>query len=804
MFIAHIRKEDGKKQLLKDHLKESAILSGNWGRKIGLEKTCYLAGLLHDLGKYSDAFQIYLKQAVAAPTSVVRGSVDHSTAGGKLLFDICHKDSHDPFSLILAELVGNAIISHHSSRGLQDFFVPEGEAKSDYLDRVQEKEVEEYDIIKNRFFEEVLPESEFKLKINQAKEELKRLYQTDGKITITSNTTFFILKFVYSSLLDADRTNTMLFEEKREHELVINKELLKAYNQRLEEKVSLFTADTPINQLRGQMSEQCKKFSERDTGIYTLSIPTGGGKTLASLRFGLNHAIKHSKERIIYVVPFTTIIEQNATIVREILQDEVNILEHHSNVFKETEIFEHTAEQEEAERKQALLKDNWEAPIIFTTMVQFLNTIYSKGTRNPRRFHNLTNAVIIFDETQGVPTNCTYLFNETLNFLKEYGDTTSVLCTATQPSLEYVRKELKKDEDGEMIANLSEVERHFKRVDVIDKTKLESWSVEALADFSQDILEEKDSLLVILNTKSAVRRLYQYIKEKCVTDVKLYHLSTSMCAAHRKKLLDEIKEKLENKERILCITTQLIEAGVDISFQSVIRAVAGLDSIAQAAGRCNRNGEEKKQSVYLVNLSEELEKLDKLPEIAQGKEITMQLLREYRERGENSADLLSYATQKNYFQRYYKQFEHTLGYPVKGNSLILFDLLGNNENAVLHFKRSYGFVPTLAFKSSPKTIGKYFKVIDSPTRTVLVPYKEGKELIADLNGELRPEEYAPNLKKSQQYTVNLFRYELDELQKNGAIYPLLNGDIYALEESAYSNEFGVDLSVLAESTTLII
>ncbi|WP_317914421.1 CRISPR-associated helicase Cas3' [Carnobacterium maltaromaticum] len=803
MFIAHIRKEDGEKQLLKDHLEESANLSGKFGKKIGLEKTCYLAGLIHDLGKYSDAFQEYLIKAVADPTSVTKGSIDHSTVGGKLLYDICHIESQDSVSLIFAELVGNAIISHHSSRGLQDFITPVGEAKSDYLERVVKKEIEEYDTIKKRFFKEVLSENQFLAEINLAKDELKALFFSREKVQ--SDKMFFFLKFVYSCLIDADRTNTMLFEENRNYQASNNDELLGVYSQRLEEKIHSFKSDTPINHLRGQMSDRCKDFAQKKTGIYTLSIPTGGGKTLASLRFGLNHAIKHGKERVIYVVPFTTIIEQNAATVREILQDEENILEHHSNVFKEQEKeVENTSEQEEIEHKQALLKDNWEAPVIFTTMVQFLNTIYSKGTRNPRRFHNLTDAVIIFDETQGVPTNCTYLFNECLNFLKIYGTTTSVLCTATQPSLEHVGVKLLKDKDGEMITDLIDVENGFKRVEIMDKTKAETWSLETLANFGQEILKEKTSLLIILNTKSAVRKLYQYFAEKPLMDVTLYHLSTSMCGMHRKKLLDEIRMKLENQERILCITTQLIEAGVDISFQSVIRSVAGLDSIAQAAGRCNRNGEEEQQTVYLVNLSTELEKLDKLPEIAQGKEITMQLLREYRESEITKGDLLSHTSQKIYFDRYYQQFESSLGYPVKGESIKLFDLLGKNKNAVLHFKRTHGSVPLLAFKSSPKTIGKYFQVINSPTTSVLVPYESGKELVADLNGELKPEDYAPLLKKAQQYTVNLFRYELDELQKNGAIYPLLNGDILALEEKAYSIEFGVDLSVLAESEALIL
>ena len=804
MYVAHVRKSDEEKQLLKNHLVECAELSADWGEKIGLRKTSYLAGLLHDLGKFSSKFQEYLKKAVDDPKSVTRGSVDHSTAGGKLLFDYCHKNSRDPFSYILAELVGNAIISHHSSRGLQDFFTAEGEATSDYLRRVAEIEVVDYEQIKSRFFQEVISEEQFQRLLLEATQEVKGLYQPDGKSRVKQNDTFFLLKFIYSCLLDADRTNTMLFEENKQFKQHENDALLQSYSRSLEEYISTFTADTPINQLRSQMSEQCKVFAERKSGIYTLSIPTGGGKTLASLRFALNHAIKHGKERIIYVVPFTTIIEQNAATIREILKDEINILEHHSNVFtdqeetKERQSEESEAEKEALEQKQALMKDNWESPIIFTTMVQFLNTIYSRGTRNPRRFHNLMNAVIIFDEAQGVPTNCTHLFNESLNFLKNYGTTTSVLCTATQPSLENVGRALAKESDGEMVSNLSEVESKFKRVEVIDQTTDEAWTLEKLGAFSQEVLVEKDNLLIILNTKKAVRSLYQYLENQQLDTIELYHLSTSMCAKHRKNLLDELREKLKSRDaKLICITTQLIEAGVDISFQSVIRSVAGLDSVAQAAGRCNRHGETRQQPVYLVNLSVDLENLTHLPEIKQGQEITLAILKEKSEVAQK--ELLSHSVQKCYFDQYYARFKNELNYPVKKTSLNLFSLLGEGTNALEHYKRTHGSAPVLAFRSSPKTVGKYFQVIDSPTTSVLVPYEKGNELIADLNGELRPEEYSPILKKAQQYIVNVFQHELMELQKNGGIYPLLNGDILALTSNAYDLKFGIDIDAEAAS-----
>lgn len=796
MYIAHSRKESNEVQLLKDHLVQTAELSGNFGKKLHLEKTCYLAGLLHDLGKYSDEFQDYLRKAISGCKSAVRGSVDHSTAGEKLLYDCYHLTPSDPFAVLLAELVGNAIVSHHSGKGLKDFLSPD-HAESNYLQRVKKQfkadEMTNFSVIKHRFFEEVLSVTAFEGIVEQAKAELEALYIKGGKSVLSPNSPFYLLKFIYSCLLDADRTNTMHFELNMDDYPVDTHQILGRFHRQLEEKMASFTSNTPINQLRGQLSSQCKGFAERETGIYTLSIPTGGGKTLASLRFALSHALKHQKDRIIYVIPYTSIIEQNSTVVRQKLSDERHILEHHSNVTDEKKVVENSFEEEEIERVQALYKDNWEAPIIFTTMVQFLDTIYSRGTRNPRRFHNLINAVLIFDEAQSVPIKCTYLFNEVLNFLRQHGNTTSVLCTATQPALEYVGRSLKKTENGEMITQLSEIEEQFRRVELIDKTKQEAWKLAELVEFARHIITEKTSLLIILNTKTAVRKFYQLMAEQ-TADFTLYHLSTSMCAAHRKVLLTEIRDNLKKSKRVLCVTTALIEAGVDISFQSVIRSAAGLASIAQAAGRCNRHGEEKTQPVYVVNLTPQVEKLDKLPEIQKGQEITLSLLREYRELQRPISMLLTHQGQREYFKRYYQTFESQLSFPVAKKNFALHDLVGLNKAAAANYTRTNGSPVKLALKCSPETIAQYFEVIDSPTKSVLVPYRKGKELIALLNGELLPSEYSTILKQAQQYTVNVFSHELAELQKNAAINPLLNGEIYGIQENAYSEEFGLDIA----------
>lgn len=235
---------------------------------------------------------------------------------------------------------------------------------------------------------------------------------------------------------------------------------------------------------------------------------------------------------------------------------------------------------------------------------------------------------------------------------------------------------------------------------------------------------------------------------------------------------------------------------MDISFQTVIRSVAGLDSIAQSAGRCNRNGEQEQQPVYLINLSSTMENLTHLPEISQGKEITIDILQE------DNQNVLSRIVQKRYFEKYYEKFDSQLTYPVKKTRLNLFSLLGQGEEGRNYYKNTHGTVPQLVFRSSPKTVGKYFQVIDSPTTTVLVPYETGIELIAKLNGNMKLEEYGYIMKKAQQYMVNLFQYEVSELQKNGAVYPLLNGEVLAVTENAYDQYFGVDMNAKAPTDHL--
>ena len=794
VFIAHIRESDYQIQTVEQHLLEVKSLAESYGAKVGIKHITGLAGLLHDMGKFTKEFQEYILAAVNNPTNPPkRGSVDHSTAGGRLLFEYFHKQNQ-PFLSILSEVVGNAIISHHSY--LQDFLSPELE--SSFLKRVKYKKLDNFEIAKQHFFDKVISESDFIQYAQKASSELEEYLRSHISEGVESNI-MFLTKFVFSVLIDADRTNTSAFEENQLSSGKFNaKELFSGYYNKLMKKIHSFKNDSnKLNQivrLRQELSEQCEDYALQPSGIYTLSIPTGGGKTLASLRYALKHAIHFKKKRIIYVVPYTTIIEQNAEEVRKILMDDENILEHHSNVIEDDEDDEYFDGIMNKQQKLKLAKDNWDAPIIFTTMVQFLNCFYAYGSRNIRRLHNLSDSIIIFDEVQKVPVSCISLFNKAVNFLNNFCHTSIILCTATQPALNYVKNRLNISKNSEIISNLPEVVKAFKRVEIIDRATEEKFDTKMLSEFVEEELGKTQNILIVLNTKTVVKKLYELLEQKM--DTPIYHLSTSMCAAHRKTMLDEIRKKLAEGEKIICVSTQLIEAGVDISFECVIRSLAGLDSIAQAAGRCNRHGKKKNGYVYVIDHREE--NLSKLKEIKIGKEIAKRILKDIKnEPTLYGGNILSTQAMNKYFQEFYYNLESDLDYsiPKLGKSMV--NLLMDSKEAPTSYHQGYlakyKINLPLFIANSYKTAAEHFEVIESRTTSVIVPYGKGKDIILELNGDRTIDELSKILKEAQKYTVNLYSQEFDQLAKNNGIISFFDGKIYAVTEGAYSEEFGINL-----------
>lgn len=824
-YIAHIRESDKTIQTVPEHLSGVREYAEQAGSKIGFRHFAGLTGLLHDLGKNTEEFLTYIQQAAASTKledAPRRGSVDHSTAGGRLIHSRYHTKDAKPEHQYTAEWLANCIISHH--QGLRDYIPPDG--VSPYLERVEQRMLKQYEEAVDEFFRHVPPHELDEL-FALATDEFKQYLRSIREHQLPPIVATLLLKYIFSCLIDADRTNTRLFEEeKADHSEALSQvtdsprkhhsfflssyEALMAHLHELDQQQE---GNPQIKRLRQEMSEQCEKAAYRPSGTYTLSIPTGGGKTLASMRYALRHALETGKDRIIYVVPYTTIIEQNAKEIRKILGNEDMILEHHSNVVDHSDD-ERTAEDDgevyETRRKQTkLARDHWDRPIIFTTMVQFLNTFFSSGTRNVRRLHRLANAVLIFDEVQSVPVHCISLFNSALNFLQVVGGASLVLCTATQPALNYVKHELRLSPDAEMIKGLSDVEQSFRRVELVDlATDAPSgWGAEQISEFLQEQMCEVNNALVILNTKVAVRKLYSqlqsadWVREQ---NIRVVHLSTNMCAAHRKYVLSDedtgLIPSLEH-ERIICISTQLIEAGVNISFECVVRSLAGLDSIAQAAGRCNRHGRDVIRKVYIIRCADE--NLTRLREIQIGADTTEDVLREYRGKPEL---LLSAEAMRLYFEKYYSQVQQKMHHPIPKLEQNLFDLINTNA----YYKDSYlnrnGTLGNLKNTAAIATADRYFEAINSHAIPVLVPYEEGKNLILDLNGELPhgPDVLGDLFRKAQLYTINIQRHQLDRLYKEGDAYPLLHGQAWALAETAYSLEYGLTLESEGEWGSMVL
>jgi CRISPR-associated endonuclease/helicase Cas3 len=625
---------------------------------------------------------------------------------------------------------------------------------------------------------------------------------------ITQFKTGLLVRFLFSCLIDADRINTADFESPE----AAGKRLNGKYSEwnllidRLESHLQKFTDQYPIDEFRRRISDQCSQSGTRDKGIFTLTVPTGGGKTLASLRFALRHAQRHEMDRVIYVIPFTSIIDQNADVVRKIFEPSADgvepgsiVLEHHSNITPEEQTW-----------KSKILSENWDAPVVYTTNVQLLETLFGAGTRGARRMHQLANAVLVFDEIQTLPVNCIHLFCNAINFLVEHCGSTVVLCTATQPLLNKVEPSkgaLRLADHSEIMTGVSKLFEDLKRVEVINKRKPGGWTNEEIACLALEEVEHRDSCLVIVNTKRSAQALYQLCQSAKL--VPTYHLRTNMCAAHRKQKLREIRERLDKSERLLCISTQLIEAGVDIDFGVVIRFIAGLDSIAQAAGRCNRNGRPRLGRVHIVNPNDEF--IDRLIDIGKGRDITARLLDEYEKQPDGfSNDLLGPDAMGWYFNYYFFERRGDMDYPVVartvGHDDTLLNLLSVNPSATQEFRRSHGVLPNLYLRQSFMAAAKAFKAIDAPTRGVIVPYgEEGKAIINELCAAFAIEKEFGLLRKAQQYTVNVFPHELQGLREAHAVHEVQEDtDILYLDARYYAQEFGLSLTPTADMEVLYV
>jgi len=820
-YLAHIRKSDAKKQFLHEHLAGVAEISGRFASKIGLGKYGKITGLLHDLGKYSNEFQNYIKSAEGlinpdeddyVDAYCLKGKIDHSSAGAQLIYRNLSGKGQE--GLLAAQIFSLCIASHHS--GLIDCVSPNG---SDNFNRRMTKSPEKThfdeansymnDEIKLKF-DTIISESLF---IKDLIYKLRSLRETNDSKETLSFKYGLLIRFLYSCLIDADRLNTADFEFPSGAKLRNNGDYV-AWNiliERLNTKLLDFEKKenkNNVDKLRQEISAHCYDFSTKPKGLYQLTVPTGGGKTFASLRFALSHADYHKMDRVIYVIPYTSIIDQNAEETRKILEDKNDkgeylnrvVLEHHSNLTPDEENY-----------RQKLLSEDWDAPIVFTTSVQVLEALYGAGTRSARRMHQLANSVIIFDEVQTIPVRCVHLFNLALRFLTQNCGSTAILCTATQPLLDKVepnQRALQIMPEQQMMPDVKRLFDELKRVDVFDLRKVEGWTECEVKELAKAELKETGSVLIIVNTKNSAIKLYQEIKT--FEHANIFHLSTNMCPAHRLEILNQIKDCLPDEKPVICISTQLIEAGVDIDFGSVIRYLAGLDSIAQAAGRCNRNGTRPKQGrVSIVNSKEE--NLDRLKEIKTGREKAERVLDEYKNNpGSFNNDILGLAAMNQYYQYYFYERSQDMKYPVSKDSIVgrddnLFNLLSENSLSVAGYKRININDPTIPCRQAFMTASKTFKAIESSARGIVVPFgKKGRCIINDLCAADDLEKQFKLLKEAQRYSVNIFPHIWDKLDKQNAIHEAQEGTgIFYLDSQYYSDRFGLSEEPVNEMDILI-
>lgn len=543
-YIAHFDKDSGREQTIDEHLKGVAQLAESYAKCFGAGEFTGQVALFHDIGKYSETFQ-----------RRIRGEeiqVDHSSAGAKYLYD----QNKSALGLIAAY----CIAGHHGG-------LPDGGSKS------QPQQGELY----GRLKKEQEDFSSFQADFDA---ESGRLPIPTVALKSGFQTAFFT-RMVYSCLVDADWLDTERFisGKKPRGDFLSIKALWEKY------KVKLAEFEKPkreIDILRTEILNNCLDAAHSDSGLYTLTAPTGSGKTIASMAFALKHAVMKTKCRIIFVVPYNTIIEQNAAVFEDKLGKE-NVLQHHSGIT-------YPNDESDPDYKKLLATENWDAPIIVTSSVRFFESLYANKPSECRKLHNIANSVLVFDEAQMIPLPYLLPCVEAIKELVVNYNCTAVLATATQSSLDECFKPIV---PKEIVARPKEMYGFFRRV---------SYDT-SLGKVTDDELIEKlsshDQVLCIVNTRKRAQALAERIHGAL-------HLSTTMYPLHRVRVLADIRNRLINQEPCVVISTSLIEAGVDVDFPTVYREKAGLDSIIQSAGRCNReNKRRREESVVYIFESED-------------------------------------------------------------------------------------------------------------------------------------------------------------------------------------------------------
>lgn len=701
LFYAHSTRIPDKSdwQPLADHLQAVGELAGQKASIFGASELVRIAGLLHDLGKYTDEFQRRISG------DAIR--VDHATRGA-----IVAVERYGTLGLLLAY----AIAGHHA--GLANG--RDGAERTALKDRLAGNGLP---LLLSQWEEEIQLPALNELRppaLNQRRE--RNFFQMA-----------FLGRMIFSCLVDADYLDTEAFYDRTEGRRSSRE---KAYPSLadLREKLDIylggFETNSPVNQLRGEILSGVRNKANLEPGLFSLTVPTGGGKTLASLAFALDHALAHGLRRVIYVIPFTSIVEQNAAVFRKSLGElgDKAVVEHHSA------FIDNPGKSLEARKKLSLAMENWDAPIIVTTAVQFFESLFADRPAKCRKLHNIAGSVIILDEAQTLPLK---LLRPTVAAIDELAlnyNSSLVLCTATQPALN----------DGPKfpggLQNVRELapdpERLFEQLQRVRIRSIGPSSDDALARQ----LREREQVLCIVNNRRHARALYETIAD-CPGAC---HLTTLMYAKHRSKVLAKVRQRLCDGLPCRLVATSLIEAGVDVDFPTVLRAEAGLDSIAQAAGRCNREGRRSLTDSEVLIFAPENEEWSPPPELKQFAQAAREVMRQYPD------DCLSMAAIERYFQLLYWQ---------KGaEELDAENLLGQIEK---------GRIDGLPFEK----LASKFRMIDSVQLPVIIARED--EAQAALDDLQFADGCAGIARRLQPYLVQVPRKAYEALLKVDAIQPVM-------------------------------
>lgn len=714
-FFAHRREEEDREnwQPLIEHLQKTAEMARDFGADANVAELAYIAGLVHDLGKYSAEFQ---KRLEGGPR------VDHSTAGAKELKALLKGTPQEVF----AQLLAYPILGHHA--GLPDYGNEIDLEGGTVCARLKNK----------------LPDySEYKSELDlSALHFPQRLHirPPKGKLGFSLS---FLVRMVYSALVDADFQETETYMKGAKPRGGYDG--MPALRGKLDTYLKQFENPTSdINRKRNEILQACiEKGKSEKPGFFSLTVPTGGGKTLASMAFALHHAAEHGLKRVIYVIPFTTIIEQNAKVFKGIFGEE-QVLEHHSNFDWEGKKRENPDDRtNSALAKLKLAAENWDIPIVVTTNVQFFESLFANRSSRCRKLHNIAKSVIIFDEAQMLPRE--YMLPAMAavwELVTNYGAST-VFCTATQPGLERFLPE--KTEVKELAPNPQELFDFYKRVEVKNLGTLPD--EELLAR-----LNAHEQALCIVNTRRHASGLFGGLQGDGN-----FHLSTLMCPAHRRAKLEEIKERLTSGQPCRVISTTVMEAGIDLDFPVGYRALTGLDSINQAAGRVNREMKRGVSEMFIFEPKSNFVK--RTPSfLKQSAEVARMVLRDHADAP------ISIPAIAAFFGR-------------------LYDL--QDPDISFDYKRIMECFASEEARFQFETAARLFQIIEEPTETVIIPYnEEAKRLIEELKYTNYP---FSTLRKLQPYTVSILKGEFDKLSSKGVILTI--DDTYHVLNSDYLQEY---------------